>query len=240
MAVDKAVVQSTANASISILSSLKITLAGFIKSPLVVLRSPEFRWIWFVYGSTYMAANSVDSLCKIYQIDDTLPKLIGVTAVNMTASILKDRAFAQMFGTSAGAPVGKISLLIWLIRDLLTVANAFILPDRIAHAVHDRGLVTDESAAKKVATFACPTVSQFALTPLHLLGYDFYNRPAAANIADRIKHLTPKYLPSVGIRMVRMGAAYGIGGVNNRSFRDYFIGMIEGSNWDKNYDLKKD
>ena len=185
-----------------------------------------------------MAGNSLDSLCKIYQVDDVLPKLIGITAVNMTASVLKDRAFAEMFGTTVGAPVGRISLLIWLVRDFLTVANAFILPDRIAHFVHNQGLVEDEKAAKKMATFICPTLSQFALTPLHLLGFDFYNRPSAPNIADRIKHLTPKYLPSVGIRMVRMGAAYGIGGVNNRSFREFFIGMIEGQNWDKSYKLK--
>jgi len=35
--------------------------------------------------------------------------------------------------------------------------------------------------------------------------------------------------------VVRMGAAYGIGGVNNLRFRDYFISKYEGPNWDKSY-----
>ncbi len=239
MAVDKAVVQSTADASISILSSLKSTMTQFIRNPIQFVNTREFRWIFFVYGSTYMAANSVDSLCKIYQIDDVLPKLFGVTAINMTASVLKDRAYAQYFGNSSAkpSPVGAIPLLIWFFRDILTVANAFILPDRMSGALVKTKLVDNEASAKKITTFTFPVISQFALTPLHLLGYDIYNR-AGKVVADRIAYLKPKYLPSVGVRMIRMGAAYGIGGVNNRGFRDYFISRFEGEEWDKNYKLK--
>jgi hypothetical protein len=240
MAVDKAVVQSTADSKISIMSSFKSTCGSFFKSPISVIKSPEFRWIWFVYGTTYIAGNTIDSLCKIYGINDLYPKLLGVTALNMTASVLKDRAFAKMFGAAGqtSAQVGAISLAIWLVRDILTVANAFVLPDRMSHSLVTSGIVDSDPVAKTVTQFACPVLAQFALTPLHLFGYDVYNRPGLS-FNDRIKYLSPKYFPSVGIRMVRMGAAYGIGGVNNRHFRDYFVSMVEGPNWDNNYKPKQ-
>jgi hypothetical protein len=188
-----------------------------------------------------MAGNTIDSICKIYGINDLYPKLLGVTALNMTASVLKDRAFAKMFGAagnSSAQAVGAISLAIWLVRDILTVANAFVLPDRMSHSLVTSGVVDSDPVAKTITTFACPVLAQFALTPLHLLGYDYYNRPSMV-FNDRINYLSPKYLPSVGIRMVRMGAAYGIGGVNNRQFRDYFVSMVEGPNWDKYYKPKQ-
>jgi hypothetical protein len=50
-----------------------------------------------VYGPTYVAANTIDNACKHYQRSDVLPKLFGVTLVNMVMSILKDKAFAVYF-----------------------------------------------------------------------------------------------------------------------------------------------
>lgn len=52
-----------------------------------------------VYSSTYASANCVDSFCKNYGIPHEFPKLTLVFCVNMTMSILKDRALAQLFGT---------------------------------------------------------------------------------------------------------------------------------------------
>lgn len=75
------------------------------------------------------------------------------------------------------------------------------------------------------------------LTPIHLLGIDFYNFQNK-QFSERIKYLKPVYLPSVGIRMVRMSAAYGIGGVNNRKFRNMLISRIEGLDWDNSYSKK--
>lgn len=99
-----------------------------IKNPLKSLVSPEFKWIFLIYGSTYVSANTIDSFCKINHISDVIPKLIGVTAINTTMSIFKDRAFAQMFGNSNGQKVKMNSLMIWLLRDTLTISSAFILP----------------------------------------------------------------------------------------------------------------
>ena len=56
-----------------------------------------------VYAGTYATANSVDSFCKNYGIAHEMPKLTIVFGVNMTLSILKDRALVKLFGTKPPA-----------------------------------------------------------------------------------------------------------------------------------------
>jgi hypothetical protein len=53
-------------------------------------------------------------------------------------SILKDRAFAKLFGTipPANVPIG--SYLSWASRDVMTVLAAFILPPVIAKIITDK------------------------------------------------------------------------------------------------------
>ena len=97
--------------------------------PLKFFSSRQFLWIFAVYGPTYVAANTIDSLCKIYRTDDIMPKLVGVTFVNMVMSILKDRAYAWYFASKPSTrPVGMISLSIWFLRDVATIGGAFIVP----------------------------------------------------------------------------------------------------------------
>ena len=43
------------------------------------------------------------------------------------------------------------------------------------------------------------------------------------------------YPSTLGIRMVRMGGAYGIGGVSNKNLRNFLISKAEGSAWDEGY-----
>lgn len=232
MAVDKAVVEATSGSK-GVFQSFFGTLKHAVKNPLIFLRSREFLWIFAVYGSTYMAANSIDSVCKITETSDVIPKLIGVTAVNMTASILKDRAFAYYFGRQVNNRVGLISYAFWLLRDVLTMAAAFVIPSRASKYLQEnRGL--DKSSADKVSLVTFPMLFQVFLSPVHMLGYDFYNFKDRT-FRERIDFLQPKYISTVGIRMLRMGAAYGIGGVNNRSLRDKFMSHFEGSDWDKSY-----
>ncbi len=152
----------------------------------------------------------------------------------MTMSILKDRAFALYFGKSAkGKTVQPISLFFWLIRDVLTMAGAFVIPSRLALLLQRR-MGLSEEIAQNTSQFFCPVFFQFALTPIHLIGYDYYNYPDK-KIPQRVSYLAKMYPQSVGIRMIRMGGAYGIGGVNNRNFRDYLISKFEGNGWDESY-----
>jgi hypothetical protein len=231
MAVDKAVVQKTSGTA-TFTQSFKDTFTKLLKTPHRFIFSREFAWIFLVYSSTYCAANSIDSLCKINNTSDVIPKLIGVTAVNMTASILKDRAFAYYYGKKVSNPVGAISILLWLFRDVLTMAGAFVLPSRVAKLLQERKM--EENKAKKITQFALPMSFQLVLTPFHLLGYDFYNYKDRS-FSERVAYLSPQYISTVGVRMIRMGAAYGIGGVNNIRFRNYFISKYEGEDWDKSY-----
>lgn len=231
MAVDKAVVQNTSGTG-TIAGSIRETVGMLLRSPIKFFTSKEFMWIFFVYGSTYMAANSIDSLCKINHQNDVIPKLVGVTGVNMVASILKDRAFAYYYGKKAGNKVGAISMLLWLLRDVLTMAGAFVLPSRLANVVQEMGV--EEPTARKMTQFALPVAFQILLTPVHLLGYDFFNY-SNRSFGDRTAHIKRVYLGSVGIRMVRMGAAYGIGGNNNYTFRNYLISRAEGPLWNQVY-----
>ncbi len=131
LTVDKAVVEKT-NGKRTLMQSVKKSMKFLIFSPLKYVRSKEFLWIFGVYGPTYMCANSIDSVCKITHTNDIIPKLIGVTAVNMTMSILKDRAFAYYFGSSNKGKVTVVSMGLWLLRDVLTMAGAFVIPSRLS------------------------------------------------------------------------------------------------------------
>ena len=83
-----------------------------------------------------------------------MPKLCLVFAVNCTMSILKDKAFAKLFGTipPANVPLGMIfikkwiikfliiiaSYLSWASRDVMTILAAFILPPIVSKIVIDK------------------------------------------------------------------------------------------------------
>lgn len=192
-----------------------------------------FAWIFTVYGSTYIANNTIDSLCKIYHVNDIIPKLTGVTAVNMFTSILKDAAFARLLGTK---PPGKIPLnsyIIWFIRDVLAIGAAFIVPERLSRWMQaNKGY--EKNSADKIAQFASPVGLQTFFTPIHLLGFDFYNNTESTG-KERAIRVAKKYPQALPLRYVRMAGAYGIGGVNNKSFRNILHGKAEGKDWDSNY-----
>ena len=231
MMIDKAVVQKSGG-SATISASIKESMLSLMKNPIRFILKKEFLWIMFVYGSTYMAANSIDSLCKIYHKSDLFPKLIGVTAVNMTASILKDRAFAYSYGNKVMNKVGLVSMMLWLVRDVLTVAGAFVLPSRLAYLFQKTGM--DQKTSQKVTQMTLPVTFQIALTPIHLLGYDHYNF-ATRKFGERLTYIRGVYPSTLAIRMVRMGTAYGIGANNNSTFRHALISRFEGEDWNKSY-----
>jgi hypothetical protein len=204
-----------------------------IFTPHKFIFSKSFAWIFTVYGSTYIANNTIDSICKIYHINDLVPKLIGVTSVNMITSILKDAAFAKYYGTKPPGRVPLSSYIIWFIRDILSIAAAFIFPERLSRYMQThKGY--NKNSADKISQFACPVGLQTIFTPIHLLGLDFYNENVskASERAKRIANNYPKALP---LRVVRMAGAYGVGGLNNKAFRNSLHGRNEGKHWDSDY-----
>ena len=45
--------------------------------------------IWGVYAATYITANMVGTTCQLSQVDDTLPKFVGTTVVNIATCVAK-------------------------------------------------------------------------------------------------------------------------------------------------------
>lgn len=180
-----------------------------------------------------MAANSIDSISKhynLFQNSTNYLQLFGVTFVNMFLSILKDRAFAKIYGKEV-TKVPITSLGIWFIRDVLTIAAAFTLPSVAAEIISNKFNLS-KSLCLNSTQFGCPILLQLVSTPLHLIGYDMcFN--LKSNIWQRAHFLQQNYLPSTSIRMVRMMSAYGIGGINNRLLRNKFISSFEGPNWNQ-------
>lgn len=66
------------------------------------------------------------------------------------------------------------------------------------------------------------------------MGYDIYYRKDSTP-KQRIMSIAKIYPSTLGIRMVRMGGAYGVGGVSNKNLRNILISKFEGSNWDEGY-----
>ena len=176
-----------------------------------------FLWIFSVYTMTYFSNNNIDSFCKLYNVSDVIPKLIGVTSVNMSMSILKDAALARYFGTKKPSKVPAISYFLWLIRDTMSIAAAFIFPSRVAKILTNKRKMNPAKAEKR-SQFACPILFQVVFLPLHLLGLDFYNNTKSL-LSSRFQRIFKVYPGALPLRFFRMGSAFGIGGLNNKSLR---------------------
>jgi len=202
-----------------------------ILTPHKFIFSKYFAWIYFVYSSTYTTNNCIDSLCKLYQINEVLPKLIGVTFVNMSASVIKDAAFARYFGTKPPSKVPLLSYCLWLVRDSMAIAAAFIIPERVSgHFQKTKGMAKNK--ADTLAQFNVPISMQVVLLPIHLLGLDIYNNNVSTT-GDRAKRVLKNYFPALPLRFIRMAGAFGFGGVNNKVLRNKIISQYEGKDWMK-------
>lgn len=217
----------------NIASAFTDQVKRMVLTPHKFFTDKPFLWIFGVYAPTYIANNTIDSLCKIYHVNDVVPKLVGITAINMMMSLLKDAALAKYFGTKPPSKVPPLSYVTWLIRDVLSMAAAFIIPQRFAKVLQKKQNLPIEKAEKR-SQFMCPILLQTVFLPIHLLGLDYYNYNQSSN-GDRIKRIFKTYPGALPLRFFRMGSAYGVGGVNNKRFRNYLHSKSEGKDWDKNY-----
>lgn len=195
--------------------------------------SKNFAWIYQVYLLTYTANNCIDSICRIYQINDVLPKLIGVTAINMTTSIIKDAAFARYFGNKQASNVPLVCYLIWLVRDTMSISAAFLIPERLSKVI-ERRQGWQKSKCDLTSQFLSPMGFQIIALPIHLLGLDFYNHNTSP-ASDRAQRIVQKYPSALPLRFVRMASAFGLGGIQNKTFRNKLISRFEGKDWEKKH-----
>lgn len=198
--------------------SMRASFAEMAASPLKFLKSPQFFWVWLTYGSTYIAANTCQTYCDKTDTDVKLPKLVSTFVTNTSTCIAKDRAFAKLYGSSAG-PVPMGSYGAWLARDIGSMAVFFTLPPIVGAEVAK--FTGSAKSGEYTAQFGLPLIFQTIFTPLHLLGYDIYNNPNN-NVAQRITFLQKDYWKNVGMRCIRQAPPWSIGTIANKELRQKF------------------
>jgi len=190
-------------------------------APIKFLKSPQFFWVWATYGGTYMGVNMIKSVCKVTDTDTKLPVFATSFCVNTTLCIMKDRAFAQLYGTKAAQKVPLGSYGAWFGRDIVSMACIFTLPPIVGKQIAE--YTGSEKNGYYVAQFGLPLILQTVTTPIHLLGYDIYNNPGNT-AAQRIAFMGKDYFSNVGVRIIRMAPPWSIGTIGNTTLRNKFHG----------------
>lgn len=219
MTVDKSVTLAAAGRmglGEAILSGLK----DVFSRPHQMLTGRAFWLVAAVYGSTYTAANLIDLAAERREATtarQNSAKLVGTTAVNTCTSVVKDAAFAKMFGqveAAAKRAVPPSSYGLFLTRDILQIGAGFIVPPMLAGTLVS-AFHMEQKKADQAAQLVCPVAMQFICTPLHLLGLNMYNQPEAT-ARERAAGVWRTCPESIGIRMARSFFAFGFAGVANR------------------------
>jgi hypothetical protein len=170
-----------------------------------------------VYSGTYIVANNIEALCERSNRSSFYPKFIGSSVANVTLSVLKDKAFARMFGVGDPRPMPLTSMGLFATRDSMTILASFSLPGIIAKRLRtSQGW--NAHTADTVAQLLTPVSMQIFSTPLHLLGLDLYNRTEASS-SERVAFIKREYVKTALARMARIFPAFGIGGVVNKYIR---------------------
>lgn len=225
---------------------IRQTLVSCLRSmasrPVGFLVSTPFLLIYTLYTSTYLTANTIDTLTSTLRnqpFSTVFPgtaKFLTTTTVNMGLCVFKDARFAKMFGaqkpsssSSVTTPkVPKISYSLFCLRDSVTVFASFNIPPLIAHTIPD-AIAPTYGMKAAMAQFACPALMQFISTPMHLLGLDLYNRQPAGGLPwyERAARVKRDYISSSFARMGKIVPAFGVGGVVNVRMRAELMHWLE-------------
>jgi hypothetical protein len=213
--VDKAIV-SNASGLEPLVPSLINGCKMLASNPIYFLKQPSFLFIWGVYSGTYIVANSIEAICQRNDKDSFYPKFFGSSAANVSLSVMKDKAFARMFGTGAPKSMSYSSMGCFATRDSMTILASFSLPGIISKKMQEGG--TNAGTADTLAQLFTPVSMQILSTPLHLYGLDMYNRSVATG-EERVTFVKQEYMKTAMARMARIFPAFGIGGVVNKWVR---------------------
>jgi hypothetical protein len=237
MTVDKAVTEAAAGARLG--RAMATGLRDMLMRPHVVVRSPAYWLVMGVYTSTYGASNLIDVLAERRDMGSAAhksSKLVVATGAYTASSIFKDVAFAKMFSKAADSakPVQRAVPMAtygtFLFRDSLIIGAGFILPAMVAGALRTSANM-EQKKAEMVAQLATPCAMQLVITPIHLLGLNFYNVPSATP-AQRARAVWSTCPESTGVRMLRFFWAYGVGGLVNKELshraRDWTVNRYAG------------
>jgi len=230
-AVDRAVAEHAATKNSSLPQLFFRSLQNTIQHPLQYARSTEFLFVWLLIGGTFATVNSLETL-EAHAGQSKLGKAAVVTGVNTGLAILKDAKFAAAFKAGPPAAIPLASYAAWLGRDLIGMGLIFQAP-RVLASTKEGGIVKQLGSTNLrtasidqerflAASIVIPFAVQVIVTPLHLLGYSFYNSPSMKPI-ERFRQVmgNGKDLgAAVGLRMLRQGPAFSLGTLCNHHLRD--------------------
>ncbi|KAI4133228.1 MAG: hypothetical protein LQ338_000286 [Usnochroma carphineum] len=228
---DRGVIEN-ASGRCSLLSSVTASFRSLLTRPHTFLASRPFRLISVVYFSTYLTANSIDTISNTLASKSpghTAPSFLKFSAtstVNMSLGLYKDSQFAQMFGNSAlKRSIPTASYALFALRDSMTIFASFNLPPLVAPMLSKE--VEKVMGRASLAQILAPAAVQVITTPLHLWGLDLYNRPGAS-LGDRARQVGKNWVGSTAARMGRIVPAFGFGGVVNAKVRRKLMEKVEG------------
>jgi hypothetical protein len=147
--VDKAIV-SNASGREALVPCLISGVKTCFTQPAYFFRQPSFLFIWGVYSGTYIVANSIEAICERKTMDSFYPKFFGSSVANVTLSVLKDKAFARMFGQGDPRPMPTTSMGLFAVRDSMTILASFSLPPLISREMQ-KSLNMGQTTADTVA-----------------------------------------------------------------------------------------
>lgn len=217
--IDKAIV-SNASGREALLPCIMNGIKSLFINPIYFFKQPSFLFIWGVYSGTYIVGNSIEAICERNDRSSFYPKFIGSSFANVSLSVLKDKAFAKMFGTGdVSKPMPLSSMALFATRDSMTILASFTLPPLIAKELHSMSANSMSfGLCDNLAQLFTPVSMQILSTPLHLLGLDQFNRQDI-KFSQRIKFIKQEYLKTTIARMSRIFPAFGVGGVINKKVR---------------------
>ncbi|KAL8955964.1 MAG: hypothetical protein Q9183_006466 [Haloplaca sp. 2 TL-2023] len=229
--IDRGIVENASGRS-TLMRSIATSFRTLLTRPHTFITSRPFRLISTVYFSTYLVANSIDTISStispapIAHRSSGPSKFLATSAVNMSLSIYKDSQFAQMFGAASAArsAIPKASYAFFALRDSMTIFASFNLPPLVAPMLSDE--VEKVMGRASAAQIMAPAAIQIISTPLHLYGLDLYNRPGMTTW-QRLRQVGGKWAGSTAARMGRIVPAFGFGGVINTSVRGRLMGRLE-------------
>jgi hypothetical protein len=170
-------------------------------------------------------ANCIQGHCDRVHEDAKYSKFVGSSCTNVTLSVLKDRAFARMYGVGQHRPVPMGSFGLFAARDSMTILASFTLPPAVSRGLL-QPLGVPVFAADTLAQLLTPVSMQVLSTPLHLLGLDLYNRSSASH-SERASFVAREYLKTTAARMSRILPAFGFGGVVNTAARKEGLHVLD-------------
>jgi hypothetical protein len=208
-----------------------------------------FAWMYALYGATYVVENGIGRILKYanhpaesitpYPLsghlhhskertadrnghDDTgtFIKFSATALTNVVLCTLKDRAYTQIFASGIQKAIPRSSYSLFIVRDSLTVASSFNLPDVIGRKMSKDYTSLSEKQWTTVFQFVCPVTMQFISAPLHILAIDGHVNPNKS-VSARWGTVGRQYMTTSLARAARILPAFGLGGVCNNRLKEW-------------------